>query len=196
MMARWRPDASKRLEHAALELFGEQGFTATTVPQITARAGLTTRSFFRHFSDKREVLFKVDETFPARVAGLMANAPEGLSLLDLIAWGLETMAKTTLQDQREYLRARHAVIRSDDGLRERELRKQAALADAIANALADHHVDELTATIAGRTAAVVTNTAIERWLETDSERPLIDYMRDALAAFGTLANQPGQAGAR
>ena len=56
-MGRWEPDARDRLERAALELFVEHGFDPVTVPEITARAGLTTRTFFRHFADKREVLF-------------------------------------------------------------------------------------------------------------------------------------------
>ncbi|HET9118443.1 MAG TPA: helix-turn-helix domain-containing protein, partial [Pseudonocardiaceae bacterium] len=167
-MARWQPGASLRLERAALELFARQGFTDTTVPQIAARAGLTTRSFFRHFADKREVLFTADKEFPARVASLMAAAPDGLSLMELISWGLHTIAETTLQDQKEYLRARQAVIRTDEGLRERDLRKQAALGEAIAHALAGL-TDALTATVAGQIAALVSSTAVERWLDSDGD---------------------------
>lgn len=73
--SRWQPNARERLERAAVELFLEQGFAETTVPQITARAGLTTRTFFRHFADKREVLFAVEEEIPGLVARLVAEAP-------------------------------------------------------------------------------------------------------------------------
>jgi len=77
-MSRWQPDARGRLERAAVELFTEQGFAATTVPQIAARAGLTTRTFFRHFADKREVLFAGDEELPALVArGMRQKWDEG-----------------------------------------------------------------------------------------------------------------------
>jgi len=63
-----------------MELFTEQGFAETTVPQITARAGLTTRTFFRHFTDKREVLFAGEEELPVLVARLAAEAPSALDL--------------------------------------------------------------------------------------------------------------------
>jgi hypothetical protein len=56
-MTRWEPNARGRLEQAALALYGERGFENTTVAEIAARAGLTERTFFRHFADKREVLF-------------------------------------------------------------------------------------------------------------------------------------------
>ena len=66
-MSRWEPDAAARLHAAAVDLFLEQGFAATTVPQITDRAGLTTRSFFRYYVDKREVLFAGEDELPAVV---------------------------------------------------------------------------------------------------------------------------------
>ena len=56
-MGRWKPDARGRLEQAAFELFTERGFEQTTVAEIAERAGLTERTFFRYFADKREVLF-------------------------------------------------------------------------------------------------------------------------------------------
>ena len=130
-MSRWEPDARERLERAALELFVEQGFGNTTVPQITARAGLTTRTYFRHFADKREVLFAYEVDLPARVAKLMADAPPSHGPMRLIGEGLETMAATLFEGRLDYLRTRQSVIHSDDGLRERELRKQSILSEAI-----------------------------------------------------------------
>lgn len=178
-MTRWEPDARDRLERAALELFAEQGFAQTTVPQITKRAGLTTRSFFRHYADKREVLFRGDDEIPATIATLMASRPPGLSLMDLIIWGDETMARNVLGHQRDYLKARHAIIETDTGLKERELRKQNALAEAIAHALSDQGLDPLTATLAGKVATTISSTAVERWLEATDPRPLVDYITDA-----------------
>ncbi|WP_420116296.1 helix-turn-helix domain-containing protein, partial [Micromonospora sp.] len=92
-MARWRPDARERLRQAALELFAEQGFAATTVPAITARAGLTTRTFFRHFADKREVLFADEAEISAFATELMATAPTDEPLTFIVA-GLRTVAET------------------------------------------------------------------------------------------------------
>jgi len=178
-MTRWKPDARDRLGRAALELFTEQGFAQTTVPQIAKRAGLTTRSFFRHYADKREVLFRGDDEIPARIATMMASRPPGLSLIELIIWGDETVARNVLEDQRDYLKARRAIIATDTGLRERELRKQNALAEAIAQALSDQSLDSLTATLAGKVATTISSTAVEQWLEATDPRPLVDYVTEA-----------------
>jgi AcrR family transcriptional regulator len=122
----------ERLERAAVELFVQQGFAETTVPQITARAGLTTRAFFRHFADKCEVLFASDDEIPQPAERFVADAPPSLGPITVIAQGLETAAATRFERRLEYLRTRRAVIQADEGLRERELRKLSSLAKAIA----------------------------------------------------------------
>jgi AcrR family transcriptional regulator len=185
-VTRWEPDAGDRLQRAALELFTEQGFAQTTVPQIAERAGLTTRSFFRHYADKREVLFKGDDEIPEAVGALMASRPPGLSLMELIIWGVETMARNVLGQQRDYLTVRRAIIATDDGLQERELRKLTALATAIARALQDQGLDALTATLAGKTATTISSTAIEQWLNATDQRPLVDFVAQARQAFTSL----------
>src|SRR3954466_2970885 len=125
-MGRWRPDARERLREAALELFAEQGFAATTVPAITARAGLTTRTFFRHFAEKREVLFADDGAVAAFAAQLMADAPAEPDLMALVLAGLRTVAETRFEGRRAALRELRAIVDSDAGLRERDLHKRAA----------------------------------------------------------------------
>jgi len=123
-MGRWQPGARERLEQAALDLFLEQGFTETTVPQITARAGLTTRTFFRHFADKREVLFAGEELVPERVARLMAEAPPSLGPMELITEGLAPTAAEIFEGRGlDYLLRRRAAIDAEPALHERELRK-------------------------------------------------------------------------
>src|ERR1700712_4583059 len=129
-MTRWAPDARGRLGQAAVELFTEQGFAATTVPQIAERAGLTTRTFFRHFADKREVLFAGDE-IPETAAELMRDAPAGLDPLALARDRLRIVAATTFEGRRSEVRQVRAIIVSDGALRERDLRKRAALATAV-----------------------------------------------------------------
>jgi len=199
-VSRWRPDARERLERAAVELFAVQGFAATTVPQITARAGLTTRTFFRHFADKREVLFGGDEV-PQFAAGLIADAPASLDPLTLIVSGLQTVAETRFAGQRDDFRRRRAIIRSDEGLRERELRKRAALAEVIKDGLAGRGVDGRTAALLAETCVTVLNVALDEWLDSaDDDRTLFDIMLDTLAslrgALGPIAAGITQATAR
>jgi len=182
-MSRWEPNARGRLERAAIELFTERGFAETTVPQIAARAGLTTRTFFRHFADKRAVL-------PALVARLVAAAPASLGPLGVIGHWLETVAATWSDDARAYLRTRRAVIRTDEGLRERELRTLSAMADAIGRAFRERGLDELAALVAAQLAVSVFSVTVDRWLDQDGERPLSDLAQDTLRAFRAAAADP------
>jgi AcrR family transcriptional regulator len=177
-MPRWEPDAPERLERAALELFAVRGFEQTTVPEIAARAGMTTRSFFRHFRDKREVLFRGDDEVPEKIAGLLASAPPSLSVMDALTWGVETIAKNFFEGHRDELRARRAIVETDLGLKERELRKQADMAGAIADALRGEGIDPLTATVAGKVAITISSTAITRWLDATDQRPLVAHITD------------------
>src|SRR6201992_3764428 len=113
-MALWHPDARERLRQAPLELFAEQGFAATTVPAITARAGLTTRTFFRHFADKREVLFADYDEIPARVAKMMAEAPASAAPRTLVLDGSKTLAETYFDGRRAVLRVRRDLVATDE----------------------------------------------------------------------------------
>src|SRR6188508_1594363 len=115
-MSRWQPDARGRLERAAVELFLSQGFSVTTVPEIADRAGLTTRTFFRHFTDKREVLFGAEAELPDVVAGVLADAPDALTPLELVEFGLTRVAAARFDGLREFLRMRRSIIVTDVGL--------------------------------------------------------------------------------
>ena len=185
-MSRWQPNARDRLKQAALELFVEVGFAEATVPQITARAGLTTRTFFRHFADKREVLFAGEEELPARVAKLMADAPADLDPMAVIVEGLNTVADTLFAGGRDFMRTRRAVIQSDEGLRERELRKLSTLSDAIRQGFMDRGVDELTATLSAQVAVTIFSVGIGRWLDQDGDVPLTHFVRDTLDALRSV----------
>ncbi len=191
-MSRWQPNARDRLERAAFELFVEQGFAETTVPQITARAGLTTRTFFRHFADKREVLFAGEEELPALVARLMADAPASLGPMMVIFQGLETFAATRFEGRREYLRTRRAVVQADEGLRERELRKFSVLSEAISRGFRDRGVDELTSILAAQIAVTVFSVGVGRWLDQDGEQPLFELVHDTLGALRSVAADPAE----
>ena len=186
-MGRWQPGARERLEDAALELFLEQGFAETTVPQITARAGLTTRTFFRHFADKREVLFVREEGVPALIETLMADAPAALGPMAVVAYGLEAFATTVFEGRAEYLRRRHTVIDTDAGLRERRLQKLAMMSEAIRQGFQQRGTDELTAALAAELAMTVFRVAITRWLSQDGERRLADIIAETLSALRVVA---------
>lgn len=185
-MGRWQPGARERLERAALELFVEQGFANTTVPHITARAGLTTRTFFRHFADKREVLFAGEDEIPGQVARSIADAPATLSPIALVVEGLQAFAANRFEGRREHLRTRRNVVQADEGLRERELRKLAALSDALRQGFLDRGVDELESALAAQVAVAVFNVSIGRWLDADSDEPLSGFVLDALASLRSV----------
>ncbi|MET0695745.1 MAG: helix-turn-helix domain-containing protein [Propionibacteriaceae bacterium] len=189
-MTRWEPNARERLERAALELFVEQGFAETTVPQITTRAGLTTRTFFRHFADKREVLFANEGDIPAMAARMIAEAPASLTPMEVIVGGLEDVAAAQFSDGVEALRARRAVIESDEGLRERELRKLSALSEAISRGFQDRGVDRLTAALVAQVTVTVFSVSIGRWLAADGETPLPELLHDTLAALRAILAEP------
>lgn len=187
VMSRWRPDARERLERAALELFVEQGFAETTVPQITARAGLTTRTFFRHFVDKREVLFAGEDDLPALVAGFLDDAPATAAPMEVVTYGLETVATRLFEGRAEFLRARRAVVAADEGLRERELRKLARLSEVISQGLRQRGADELTAALAAGLAVTVFSVALTRWLEATDGSDLATVVAETLDALRSVA---------
>src|SRR3981081_422411 len=108
-MGRWEPDARGRLEQAALALYGERGFEQTTVAEIATRAGLTERTFFRHFADKREVLFAGSDFLQELRVSSLASTPDSAAPIDAVAGALE-VAGALLQERREYARKRQAVI--------------------------------------------------------------------------------------
>src|SRR5436190_23793997 len=105
-MGRWQPGARERLEQAALDLFLEQGFAETTVPQITARAGLTTRTFFRHFADKREVLFAGEAEVPEIIKAAMAAAPPANDPMEILERGFDSFAALQFDGRHAALKAR------------------------------------------------------------------------------------------
>ncbi|GAA3583342.1 TetR/AcrR family transcriptional regulator [Kribbella ginsengisoli] len=184
-VSRWQPDARERLERAALELFAEQGFAATTVPEITARAGLTTRTFFRHFADKREVLFSGEEEVPGLVTQMMADAPAALDPVTLIVEGLKTIAETRFEGRREELREKRQIVRTDESLRERNLRKLAALRDAIHTGFVARGVAPLPATLLAEISVTLLNVSLNEWLDQTADRPLFDIVLDTLESLQT-----------
>src|SRR5919204_257869 len=173
-MGRWQPNARGRLEQAAMELYGERGFEQTIVAEIAERAGLTERTFFRYFADKREVLFGGTEAVRGLLMDAVAGAPESATPLEAIGTALTTFA-TMLDEQRgrTFARQRQRIIASNDELRERELIKLTIWAAALAEALRERGVDEAVATLAGEVGIAVFRTA----LRPDRRRDLVGDRR-------------------
>src|SRR5271166_2955582 len=146
-MVRWQPDARGRLEQAALALYGERGFDQTTVAEIAARAGLTERTFFRHFTDKREVLFAGAGALQELIVDTVARAPDGLAPIEAAAAGIEA-AGAAIQEGGGLPRRRQLIIAASAELQERELIKLASLASALADALRERGVAEPAASLA------------------------------------------------
>jgi AcrR family transcriptional regulator len=184
-MSRWEPDARGRLERAAMELFLERGFEQTTVTEIAARAGLTQRTFFRHFTDKREVLFGGSGALQELLLGALASAPESAAPIDAVAAALEA-ASAGLQERREYSRQRQAVIAANPELQERELIKLAMLAAALADGLRRRGVTDPAASLAAETGIAVFRIAFERWQDETSQKDLPQLMRESLDALKAM----------
>ena len=161
-MGRWEPDTRGRLERAAVELYLEQGFEQTTVAQITLRAGLTTRTFFRHFADKRDVLFVGQGELRERVAKTIAAAPSAWSAVKAGASGLN-IAAAALQMRREEAADRRTLIRATPELRERELAVYAAMAETVAEALTERGVEHRTARVTAAAILAAFQVAFESW---------------------------------
>ncbi|HEV8063945.1 MAG TPA: TetR family transcriptional regulator [Acidimicrobiales bacterium] len=186
-MGRWQPDSRGRLQEAALALYSERGFDQTTAAQIAERAGLTERTFFRHFADKREVLFGGSARLQERIVAGVASAPAGDSALDAVARGLEEAAGLLGEFRRDLSRQRQAVIAANPELRERELAKLADYAAAVALALHHRGVGEPQATLAAEAGMTVLRLALQQWAGQDDGRPLAAVMSDSVAELRALA---------
>jgi AcrR family transcriptional regulator len=192
-MVRWEPGAPERLQKAALQLFATRGYEQTTATEIAQAVGLTERTFFRHFSDKRDVLFHGQELLiDAFVAGVR-GAPADASPIELIACALRSVASAFPDEHRPYARTRHSVIHRNPALRERERHKLASVATAIVDALRERGVGELAATLAAESCVTVFAAAFTHWIREDETRSFADVsaevLRELVALIGTPARE-------
>ncbi len=187
-MPRWKPGAVDRLQTAALELFDEQGFERTTVAEIVQRAGLTQRTFFNHFADKREVLFGLSSELQREIIGEIAAADAALPPLEVVMRALGAVADKLLEHRRAVVAHRYAVIAANPELLERELGKNAALTDAIAAALRERGGDADAAYLAASVAMLAEQVAFRAWTRPDETRALRDLLQDALHAVRTTVD--------
>lgn len=187
-MGRWEPGAAGRLREAALDLFAERGFEQTMVSDIAERAGVTARTFFRHFADKREVLFDAAGELEEKSLAALAAAPPAASALEVVAAALDAVADVVGQE-RAHARKRHAVISANAELRERELDKLARLSAEFAGVLRARGIAGDEADLAAEVGIAVYRFAYRRWVETDDDSGLTDAFREGFAQLRALAVQ-------
>ena len=184
-MSRWKPDAWGRLVGAAIELFDEQGYEATTVAEIAERAGLTKRTFFRYFSDKREVLFGGSEELQRLWLDGIAAAPAGATPLAMVAAGLDPVAEM-FTERHDFARIRARIIEVNPELQERELIKLHNLAGAIKAALLGRGVPAHAAILAAQAGVTVFHVAFARWVQQDDPTAFRRLIDEALEDLRSL----------
>jgi len=190
-MPRSGEDARRRLRQAALELFRERGYEATTTAEIAARAGVTERTFFRHFPDKKEALFDGEDAFRAALHQAVLAAPEDLNPMGALLWAFRSVERM-LKDNRSFSEPRQAIIAQTPALQERVLTKTAGLVTALSGALCRRGVEEGAATLAAQVGMAVFGQAARSWFE-DPSLGLDIHLERAFQALRGLSAPDSQA---
>ncbi|MEW2623737.1 TetR family transcriptional regulator [Streptomyces sp. NPDC048106] len=184
-MPRSGAEARRRLQQAALELYRERGFDQTTTAEIAARAGVNERTFFRHFPDKREVLFDGEADLRAALMAAVAEAPDGLQPLETLLRAFRKAGRI-LEENRPFSEPRLAIIAVTPALRERDLAKAALLTEAVAEALRQRGVADRLAGLAAQTGWAAFHHAAQAWID-DPSRNLDAHLRRAFDDLRTLS---------
>ena len=186
-MVRWEPGTRGRLQDAALELFAARGYEQTTATEIAQAVGLTERTFFRHFTDKREVLFHGQQALTdAFLAGLQ-EAPAGASPIGLAVSALRSSSGFFDDERRSHSRLRQSVIDANPALQEREALKLVGLGRALSGALRDRGVDDMTADVAAQLAVMAFGIAFAHWIAEGEKRSFETIVMDVVREVGAVA---------
>ena len=186
-MSRWLPNAAGRLQQAALELYAERGYEETTVAEIAERAGLTERTFFRHFADKREVLFRGSGELQELIVDAVDAAPASARPMEAIAVGLEAAGTIFDASRRAYSLQRQSVIDANPELQERELVKLASLATVLAEALRRRGVQDPAAELTADAGIAVFRVAFDHWVRDDTDRDFARFVHEGIAELRVVA---------
>lgn len=184
-VARWEPNAQGRLEEAALQLFAERGYERTTVEDIATRAGVTKRTFFRYFADKREVLFGGSDLFAATFLDALAAAPEHDDAMAAAVRAIEAGGEL-IGGRRALALRRQGVIAANRELQERELAKLATVAAGLARGLRERGVGDIEAAVTAETAMAIFRAAYEHWVTAAEPRPLPAVIHESLGALRSV----------
>ena len=179
-----RGDVRRRMQEAALELFHEKGYDGTTAAEIAARAGVTERTFFRYFPDKREVLFN-EAALHAGLSTAIAEAPPTLGPLEVVVWAFQSLAPM-FEENLPFAELGQAVIAQTPALQERQLAKSAAITQTIAEALQLRGIEPGIARLAAATGMAVTGHGLQAWVLEPSS-PLVEHLEKALRALRGLS---------
>jgi AcrR family transcriptional regulator len=186
-MTRWQPDARGRLVQAAMELYAAHGFGQTTVAQIAERAGVTERTFFRYFTDKREMLFDGSARLQQLMVDAVAGAPADAAPLDAVGAALLALGSVFVDLDRS--RRRQLVIDSDASLQERDLIKRERLATAVTEALRARGVGEPAASLTAHAGIGVFHIAFATWIAAGNTRGYADIARELLGELKTVTGR-------
>ena len=186
-MVRWEPGARERLVVAAVDLFSDKGYDATTVAEIAQRAGVTRSTFFRHFPDKRELLVAGQETLSRLLAGGIADADPGATPLEAVAAGLERACTEMRPLDRQVGSRLTAAVAANTELQERDALKRVGLAAAITTALLARGVAQPRARLAAELGVLALKEGYARWLA--SERGDDGLTAHVLAALDELTGE-------
>ncbi|MCS5713550.1 TetR/AcrR family transcriptional regulator [Herbiconiux sp. CPCC 205716] len=185
-MPRWKPDARDRLVEAALDLFTEQGYDETTVAQIAERAELTRSTFFRHFSDKRELLSAGQEMLSGLLAEGILAAPAEATPLEAVAAGLDRASGAMTDFNRGLGPRLHAAIDANEELRARNAMKSIGLAAAMADALRARGVSDTAAQVAAELGVLAFGLGYRRWSDPSHDDTPGELTTYTAAAFAEL----------
>ena len=177
-MPRNREEVRKRLQWAALELYRERGYEETTAAEIAAKAGVTERTFFRHFPDKREVLFDGDTAFIEALKTAIRDAPSPLGPWDTLFLAFNAV-KQTFVENRPFTEPRQRVIASSPSLQERATAKTRALTAAVASALCERGLTVPQANLAAQMGMATLSHGVAAWFNDGS----IDLGEHIVRAF-------------
>ncbi|MGI8446301.1 MAG: TetR/AcrR family transcriptional regulator [Streptosporangiaceae bacterium] len=180
-MSRWAPDARERLETAALDLFVENGYEETTVAQIADRAGLSRAKFFRHFADKREVLFGGEDVLGGLFGDAIRGASPDATPTECLQAAFAAAEAAMTPQQRAKAAQRVLVVAANTEVQERGLLKHARTAGSISAALRARGADELTARLGAEVGMLAFRIAVERWIESDDDEPFALHAAAALS---------------
>jgi AcrR family transcriptional regulator len=181
VMPRWDPRAEERLRKAALELYSERGYENVTVAEITERAGLTRRTFFRYFTDKRDVLFAGSDLLAPTLAEAVLHAGDTLSPFEAMLTGLVKVGDVLTEQGSSIAAQRRAVVQSSPELQERSRTKFAAVADSLADALERRGAPASKASLLAEVGVAIFQAAFERWTDDPQPARLADYVRETSA---------------
>lgn len=182
-MPRNGEDVRKRLQWAALELYADRGYEETTAAEIAAKAGVTERTFFRHFPDKREVLFDGDAVFSEALMSGVRRAPAALGPWETLFLAFRSV-KHLFVENRPFSEPRQRVIARSPALQERAMAKTSSLIAGVSTALCERGTPAQQANLAAQMGMAALSYAVAAWLADGAS----DLGEHIVMAFDEVSN--------